>query len=56
MQTEHEKNMTRLWCENMLKTDVKQIERNEGFYFYLYIFGDRAKEASKDAFMSALNK
>ncbi len=37
---EHEKNMTRLWCKIMLKTNVEQIERNEGSYSYLYPFGD----------------
>jgi hypothetical protein len=37
---EHEKNMTRLWCKIMPKTNIEQIERNEGSYFYLYPFGD----------------
>ncbi len=37
---EHEKNMTRLWCKIMFKTNVKQTKRNEGSYFYLYPFGD----------------
>jgi hypothetical protein len=37
---EHEKNMTRLWCKIMPKTNVEHIEGNEGFYFYLYPFGD----------------
>jgi hypothetical protein len=37
---EHEKNMTRLWCKIMLKTNVEHIERNEGSYFYLYPFED----------------
>jgi len=32
--------MTRLWCKIMLKTHVEHIEGNEGFYFYLYPFGD----------------
>jgi hypothetical protein len=40
---EHEKNMTRLWCKIMLKIDVEHIERNEGFYSYLYPFGDLAQ-------------
>jgi hypothetical protein len=35
---EHEKNMTRLWCKIVPKTNVEQIERNEGFYSYLYPF------------------
>jgi hypothetical protein len=37
---EHEKNMTRIWCKIVLKTNVEQIERNEAFYFYLYPCGD----------------
>jgi hypothetical protein len=37
---EHEKNMTRLWCKVVLKINVEHIKRNEGFYFYLYPFGD----------------
>jgi hypothetical protein len=37
---EHEKNMTRLWCKIMPKTNVKQTKKNEGFYFYLYLLGD----------------
>ncbi len=37
---EHERNMTRLWCKIMFKTSVEHIERNEGFYYYLYSFGD----------------
>jgi hypothetical protein len=39
---EHENNMTRLWCKIVLKSGVEQIEGNEGFYFYLYPFGDLA--------------
>ncbi len=35
---EHEKNMTRLWCKTMPKTNVEQIERNERSYLYLYLF------------------
>jgi len=33
---EHEKNLTRLWCKIVPKTNVEQIERNEGSYFYVY--------------------
>jgi hypothetical protein len=36
---EHEKNMTKLWCKIVLKTDVEQTEGNEGSYIYLYPFG-----------------
>jgi hypothetical protein len=32
---EHEKNMTRLWCKIVPKTNVEHIERNECFYFCL---------------------
>ncbi len=32
----YEKNMTRLCCKIVLKTNVEQIERNERSYFYLY--------------------
>ncbi len=37
---EHEKNMTRLWCKIVLKTNVEQNKGNERSYFYLYLFGD----------------
>jgi predicted proteasome-type protease len=37
---EHENNMTRFWCKIVLKTNVEQIEGNEGSYFYLYPFGN----------------
>ncbi len=37
---EHEKNITRLWCKIMFKTNVEYIEGNEGSYLYLYPFGD----------------
>jgi len=40
---EHEKNMTRLWCKIVLKTNVEQIERNEGSHSYLYPFGGLAQ-------------
>jgi len=35
---EYEKNMTRLWCKIMLKTNVEHTEKNEGSYYYLYSF------------------
>jgi hypothetical protein len=28
---EHEKNMTRLWCKIVPKTNVEQMKGNEGF-------------------------
>ncbi len=37
---EHEKNMTRVWCKIVLKTNVEHIKGNEGSYFYLYPFRD----------------
>jgi hypothetical protein len=37
---EHEKNMKRLWCKIMPKTDVEQTGRNKGSYSYLYAFDD----------------
>ncbi len=37
---EHEKNITRLWCKIMPKTNVEKIKGNGGSYFYLYPFGD----------------
>jgi hypothetical protein len=37
---EYEKNMTRLSCIIVPKTNVEQMKRNEGSYFYLYPFGD----------------
>jgi hypothetical protein len=37
---EHEKNMSRLWCKIVFKTNVEQIKGNEGSYFYLYPLGD----------------
>jgi hypothetical protein len=32
---EHEKNMTRLWCNFVAKINVGKIERNERSHFYL---------------------
>jgi hypothetical protein len=36
---EHEKNMTRLCCKIVLKTNVEDAKGNERYYFYLYPFG-----------------
>ncbi len=47
---EHEKNMTRLWCKIVLKTNVEQIKGNEGSYFYLYPFGDLAQRSFQGGF------
>jgi hypothetical protein len=40
---EHEKNMTRLWCKIVPKTNVEQTKGNDGSYSYLYPFGDLAQ-------------
>jgi hypothetical protein len=47
---EHEKNMTRLWCKIMPKTNIEHIERNEGSYFYLYCFGDLTQKNFQGGF------
>jgi hypothetical protein len=46
----HEKNMTRLWCKIVPKTNVEQTKGNEGFYIYLYHFGDLAQRSSQEGF------
>jgi hypothetical protein len=40
------KNMIKLWCKIMFKTNVEQTKKNERSYFYLYPF----EEASKETF------
>jgi hypothetical protein len=47
---EHEKNMTRLRCKTMLKTNVEHTKGNEGFYFYLYPFGNLAQGSFQRSF------
>jgi hypothetical protein len=47
---EHEKNITRLRCKIMLKTNVEQIEGNKRSYFYLYPFGDLAQRSFQGGF------
>jgi hypothetical protein len=47
---EHEKNMTRLWCKIMLKTNVEHIEGNEESYYYLYPFRDLAQRSFQKGF------
>jgi hypothetical protein len=32
---EYEKNMTRVWCKIMFKTNIEQTKGNKGSYFYL---------------------
>jgi hypothetical protein len=36
--------------EDCAKTSVEQIEGNEGFYFYLYPFGDLAQGSFQGGF------
>ncbi len=40
---EHEMNMRGLWRNIVPKIDVEHTKKNEGFYFYLYPFGDLAQ-------------
>jgi len=47
---EHEKNMIRLWCEIVPKIGVGKIERNDGSYFYLYLFEDLAQRSFQKDF------
>jgi hypothetical protein len=47
---EHKKNMTRLWCKIMFKTNVEHTKGNERPYFYLYPFGDLAKGSFQGGF------
>jgi hypothetical protein len=47
---EHEKNMTRLWCKIVLKTNGEQIEGSEGSYFYLHPFRDLAERNFQGGF------
>jgi hypothetical protein len=46
----HEKNMTRLWCNIMPKTNVEETERNGGSYFYLYPLGYLAQKSFQGGF------
>jgi hypothetical protein len=48
---EHEKNMTKLLCKIMPKTNVEWIERNEGFYSYLYPFEDLVQRSFLKTFL-----
>jgi hypothetical protein len=47
---EHEKNMTRLWCKIVPKTNVEHIKGNEGTYSYLYPFGDLVQISFQGSF------
>jgi hypothetical protein len=47
---EYEKNITKLWCKIVLKTNVEQTKGNEESYFYLYPFGDLAQRSSQGKF------
>ncbi len=39
----HKNNRTKLWCKIVLQTNVEYTKGNEGFYLYLYAFGDLAQ-------------
>jgi hypothetical protein len=47
---EHEKNMTRLWCEVVPKINVEYTKGNEGSYFYLYPFRDLIQRSFQRGF------
>ncbi len=44
---EHEKNMTRLWCKIMPKTNVKQTKKNERFYLFIPFWGPSSKKLAR---------
>jgi hypothetical protein len=41
---------TRLWCKIVLKNHVEHIKGHEGFYFYLYPFGDVVQKSLQKGF------
>ncbi len=47
---ELEKNITRLWCKIIPKTNVEKTKGNEGSYFYLYPFGDLVQGSFQGGF------
>jgi len=47
---ENEKNMMRLWCKIVPKTNVEHIKENERSYFYLYPFGDLIQKSIQGGF------
>ncbi len=47
---EHEKNITRLWCKIMFKTNVEKTKGFKGFHLYLYPFGDLAQGSFQGGF------
>jgi len=53
---EHEKNMTRLWCKIVPKTNIEQTKRNEGFTFIYTPLGPSSKNIYKKNFMCASSK
>jgi hypothetical protein len=48
-------NITRLWCKIVPKSSVKQIEGNEGTYFYLYPFRDLVQRSFQRGFYVCKN-
>jgi len=53
---EYGKNMIKLWCKIVLKTNVEQTKGNEGSYFYLYPFGPLGKLPKKFLCVHWINK
>ncbi len=47
---EWNKNITKLWQENVPKTNVEQTEGNGELYFYLYLLGTYFKKVSQETF------
>jgi hypothetical protein len=46
----HKRSKIRLWNKIVLWTNVEQTKSNDGFYFYLYPFGDLIKKNSNENF------
>jgi hypothetical protein len=53
---EHEKNMTRLWCKIVPKTNVEHTKGNEWPYSYLYPFWDIVQGSFKGGFYVCIKK
>jgi hypothetical protein len=47
---EHEKNMTRLWCKIVPKTNLEHTEGNEISYSYVYPFRDLVQRSFQKGF------
>jgi hypothetical protein len=53
---EHEKNMTRLWCNIVPKISLEHTRGNERSYSYLYAFGDVTQEGFQRGLYCASSK